>query len=445
MGFAVHRMAWRSAAWLILVGLAAAAAHGAVLKHKETDEVIRGTLTAGRINDRAIFSVEGGGNRFIRLEDWTVVEPDDGTVTESAGGASGDGSKATRVYIIPITGPIMSSSLVSGFEKAVADAKKRRTDVLVLRLDTPGGRVDLAQHIIRLVASADWARCVAWVEGTEAQGAISAGAYISLAAAEIYMAPGTTLGGAVPYTRQSGSAEVDEKMQSIFRARFRALAQQRGHSALLADAMVDSSVEVVQVFVDGRQRFVPPEEATQLQRYHAGTHRFRRGRTIVKEGKVLTLTADEAAAYGVAKGIASTPKELMSAMGIEAYTITEATWLPDFARKDAEQNKKQFETYRQMFVANILMAVQMDPHVLQHPVKDELGTFVDGGRRWRAHSERCLVHLRKCAQALKGFEKMSAADRADYRLPDSLLTAWKTHVQTMYARVSQQRNTTRLP
>jgi membrane-bound ClpP family serine protease len=100
--------------------------------------------------------------------------------------------------------------------------------------------------------------------------AISAGALISLAARHIAMTDGGTIGAATPVQIGGPGGEakpVEEKSVSYVRKEFRATADSRKRPPLIAEAMVDADVEI------------------------PGTDR---------EGKLLTLTTDEALEHGVA-------------------------------------------------------------------------------------------------------------------------------------------------
>jgi membrane-bound ClpP family serine protease len=131
-----------------------------------------------------------------------------------------------KVYLIPIYGPIEDYCIVEALEKALSEAKLKKPDVIVFHMNTPGGRVDLTDKMIKLIDSVDWATTAVWVDGPDKK-ALSAGAYLCLATSKIYMAPGTTIGAATPYSIGFfGAPEVNEKMVSAFRAKFRSLAQQ---------------------------------------------------------------------------------------------------------------------------------------------------------------------------------------------------------------------------
>ncbi len=133
--------------------------------------------------------------------------------------------------------------------------------------------------------------------------ALSAGAFLALGTESIYMAPTGIVGGAGV---EVAGGEEDEEAQrrslaqtlSILKARARTLAKNRGHDPAIAEAFVDSDVEV--------KRIVNGTEVT-----------------ISSEGDILTLTADEATQKIegkplLAKGVVSSVEELLAKEGIKA-------------------------------------------------------------------------------------------------------------------------------
>ena len=88
------------------------------------------------------------------------------------------------VMIIPID-DVVELGLSSYLERNIAKAEEVGADLIILALDTPGGRVDAAQDIKRILYDCD-IKTIAFVKDQ----AISAGAYIAMCCDEIVMAPG---------------------------------------------------------------------------------------------------------------------------------------------------------------------------------------------------------------------------------------------------------------
>lgn len=169
-------------------------------------------------------------------------------------------------------------------------------DVLILDINTFGGRVDAAVRIrdalLRLRERDVLA--IAYVHPR----AISAGALISLATDVIVVAPGATMGAATPIRVEGGKAEpVEEKTVSYMRKEMRATAEARGRNGDLAEAMVDADIAVP---------------------------------GLSEEGKLLTLDGKQALAWGVASFEAATRDELIAKLGYgegaREYQTDEVEW-----------------------------------------------------------------------------------------------------------------------
>jgi len=431
----------------LLVCLASSGAQGAVFKNKQTGQEIRGTLTKQMISGMTIFELESGGKKFIKLQDWEIIEA--GGAEPATGADDGNGpdkevstkkKKKVRVYIIPIEGAIMSKTLPKSINKALTEARKFRAEYIVFRMDTPGGRVDVSSKITEIVQGIDWAKPVSWVSGKE-ERSLSAGALICLSTAKIYMAPATIIGAATPYRKTtSGSAEVDAKFQSAFRAKFRALCEKRGYPKAIADAMVDSSVSVVQVFVDGRQQLVTEEQARLLEREHRGDDKFKRGKTITKEGKILTMTAKEALEYKLIGGLASNPDELMRVMEIENYQIKEADWLTDSVKKQDELMKEKFAKLKAQYMSNSTLSQANDPQRQSYIIKQNGNFTVASIKKWQRYTDLSLRSLKACYKALDEIEKMHKADECPVGINLPWIQDRKVLLDTHYKRLKAERN-----
>lgn len=144
------------------------------------------------------------------------------------------------VVVCRVTGMI-DPGIAVVIKRALAEAEKSKAAAVVLRIDTPGGRVDSAVEIATALTNST-VRTIAYIEG---MGAISAGALISFACDDIIMSPGSAIGAATPVIATAeGMMPTGEKEVSFMRAKMRALAESNGHSPDLAQAMVDKDIEL---------------------------------------------------------------------------------------------------------------------------------------------------------------------------------------------------------
>lgn len=192
-----------------------------------------------------------------------------------------------RVYVVPIRDDIMPP-MVYVVRRGVKQAMDAQADLLVLDMETNGGRVDSTEKIIEIVSQFK-GQTVTYVN----RNAYSAGAFISVATAKIYMAPQAVIGAAAPIMLSPGGTGVEQmpdtmeiKMTSAISAKIRAQAQKNGHNSEVVEAMIDKQKELI---IDGQ--------------------------TINPKGKILTLTNVEAE-----KNYGDPPKPLLSAGTVENLT-----------------------------------------------------------------------------------------------------------------------------
>ncbi len=184
-----------------------------------------------------------------------------------------------KVYILPIRDDIMPP-LVYLVRRGVKEAMEAKADLLVLDMETNGGRVDTTREIITILEQFK-GETVTYVN----KDAFSAGAFISVATRRIYMAPGGVIGAAAPVMLSPGGEGIEKipdtyekKMTSAVRAMVRTSAQKNGFNVAVVEAMIDKTKGLT---IDGE--------------------------VIAKEGEILTLTNTEAE-----KNYGDPPKPLLS-------------------------------------------------------------------------------------------------------------------------------------
>ncbi len=147
------------------------------------------------------------------------------------------------VYMIPIKGEI-ESALMYVIRRGANEAREAKADAVVFEMDTPGGTLQAAEEICRILQSLPMPTYTL-VE----KDAFSAGAIIALATKKIFMEPGSVIGDAMPIMMgMFGGVEqmpddIKEKMTSAVSALIRANAQQNGYDPQLAECMVRRDME----------------------------------------------------------------------------------------------------------------------------------------------------------------------------------------------------------
>ncbi len=205
---------------------------------------------------------------------------------------------------------MIDNGLFQSIERRSAEAIAAGADYLILDVQTYGGLVksadDIGKHLI--LELADKVHTVAYVS-TEA---ISAGSMISVSCQDIIMKKNTTIGCSAPITgsgEEMGEAE-REKSESFVRATFSRAAGANGYPEALLKAMVSRDLEVWQVknTQTGHMEYFEKEFLPD----DPNTYAIADKELIVKEGELLTLTAQKAKEYGIARAVVSDLDEALT-------------------------------------------------------------------------------------------------------------------------------------
>lgn len=220
---------------------------------------------------------------------------------------------ARSVMVIPVREGI-DKPVLYVLRRGMKEAIKNKVDVVVLDMETPGGRLDVTFDIMEALGKFE----------SETQGttitfvnkeAISAGAFISATTGEIWFAPGGVIGAAAPVTSEGKDVDVTmkQKIVSYLKVRVRAISEGKGHRGAVISAMIDADTELK---IDGK--------------------------VLKEKGELLSLTASEASkTYGqppqplLAAGIAKDVNDLLTQkFGAGNFTVQrlEVTWSEELAQ-----------------------------------------------------------------------------------------------------------------
>ena len=165
-----------------------------------------------------------------------------------------------QAVVIRLDGPI-SSRLEQFVYRKINRARREEADLVVIEIDSPGGELEASLNLAQHLRDLDWAHVVAYVPVQ----ALSGAAIAALGCDEIVMRPQAVFGDAGPIVMdfiEFGFRHAPEKIQTDLARRVRDLAESRGRSAGLAEAMVDKNLIVyrVQHEESGEQRFMTDAE-----------------------------------------------------------------------------------------------------------------------------------------------------------------------------------------
>ena len=200
------------------------------------------------------------------------------------------------IYTVPIEGTI-DLGLPPFIKRVISQAESDNAKAIIFDINTFGGRVDAATQIKDAILSSK-VMTIAYIN----RRAISAGALISLSCEKIYMTEGGLIGAAtaVDMSGKKGS----EKVISFMREEMASTAEKTGRSKEIARGMVDEELTFTHLLLNGDSLMVNDIE----------------GR---KEGKLISLTTEQAIKYKIADGKAGTITELIEVLGYSESEIIE--------------------------------------------------------------------------------------------------------------------------
>lgn len=148
-------------------------------------------------------------------------------------------SSYPQILIADVNG-VIAPGTVEIIAGAIDAARKQHQDLLILRIDTPGGLMESMRDIVqRIIASP--VPVVAWVAPSGARAA-SAGFFILESADVAAMAPGANTGAAHPVLMQGQmDSEMKLKVENDAAASLRSVTSRRGRNSELAEKAVRES------------------------------------------------------------------------------------------------------------------------------------------------------------------------------------------------------------
>lgn len=190
------------------------------------------------------------------------------------------------VYVIPVEHQI-ERGLTSFMKRGFAEAEKMEAGLIVLEINTPGGRVDQADEIGNLIKNTK-IPTVAFIRGDAA----SAGSFIALNADKIVMAKGSMIGAASMVDGMGNPVE-DPKMIAWWKSKMASAAESQGRQKEIAQGMTDLKMKV---------------EMPEI------------GKT-KEAGEIIALSPDEALKVGYADKIANSTNEVIEWMGYSTSDV----------------------------------------------------------------------------------------------------------------------------
>lgn len=145
------------------------------------------------------------------------------------------------VYTIQVEG-MVTAGTTSHIQRGIEMAEEEGAEALLILLNTPGGLVNATLDIVSNMINAD----VPIITYVYPQGGIaaSAGTFILLGGHKAVMAPGTTIGAAMPVTMnpEGEGAAADDKTVQFLAGHIRSIAESRDRPADVAERFVTENL-----------------------------------------------------------------------------------------------------------------------------------------------------------------------------------------------------------
>ncbi|WP_435019053.1 NfeD family protein [Tundrisphaera sp. TA3] len=221
-------------------------------------------------------------------------------------------SEAKPVWI-EIEGRI-DSGKESYLRRRVDQARREGVNLVFFQINSPGGLLAPADNIAGLIAGIKDMKTVAFIDDR----ALGMSAIIALACDEIVLRRGGQIGDVrmvLPGGRSRPVELEPEQITSLGR-RFADLAQQKGHPAAVAHAMVDPALALLHATdtKTGAPTWVTSEQA------RLEPERFVNTSTVKEAGQILTVTSSEAGSLGIGQEVADV-EGFKALFGLKGKTI----------------------------------------------------------------------------------------------------------------------------
>ncbi|MDI6744295.1 MAG: nodulation protein NfeD [Thermodesulfovibrionales bacterium] len=148
------------------------------------------------------------------------------------------------VFVITVSGVINPAS-AEYISKSIKKANEKRSEAIVIELDTPGGLDTSMRDIVKNIIGSE-APVIVYVSPSGARAA-SAGVFITLSAHVAAMSPGTNIGSAHPVgVGEKMDKVMSEKVTNDAAAYIKSLAEKTGRNAKWAEDAVRKSVSATE-------------------------------------------------------------------------------------------------------------------------------------------------------------------------------------------------------
>ena len=299
--------------------------------NRKTQETLYGYATSQTKGSETTVHTKEKGKLSLNLSQWRITQDHLG--------------RNNKVIIITLDDQISLYIEAEAMKEAISKSADEGPLFILIEISTPGGQLDRIQQICGQISKTKHCRVIAYVTGGRYKGALSGGAAVAFACDKIFMADDAVIGAASLVAKSATGPkdirevigeDLGEKVVSSWRTHLASMAEQHGRPGILAMAMADREIEVIEVSEADNKFFIDPANKNPQQDFvHVWS----------KKGDLLTLTAQDAVKCGIADNVFNSRQELLRHLQTENAEIVNNTDLQD-ARKELKRAKAQIARIR---------------------------------------------------------------------------------------------------
>jgi len=316
--------------------------HADTFKHRETSEIFHGFATQKtNKNETMVYVAEQEKFKPVNLGEYNITFDFQGR------------RDSVAVVRIRQQEVILSHAVTIEVAEAIIKASNKGPRFIILEIDCPGGRGDYMKNITTALAKTKNCRTVAFISSEKYGGAYSVAAAVALACDKIYISPDAVMGAVSPMYGQTDE-DLAEHITTFsanalagFRGYMASLAEKNNRPVVLAQALVDRNIEVMEVkrkdgttfFIDKTQK--KPNDAiirvlTRTDKTvddSTYTDYTQQSSAAVGDSVYLTLTANDAVKSKMADGTAGSLAEVLEDMGAADARLVNASAIEKTVKK----------------------------------------------------------------------------------------------------------------
>lgn len=330
-------IAAQTCVFMMLIGVVCLTANcpADTFKKKSDGQTCHGYATLNTTDGKTAIMTTESGKMDVFLSDYDIT-PD----------AQG---RNKIVSVIAIDDQIFSDFLTEAFEKAIVEESNKGPLFIVIEIDSPGGRRDLAMRLCSSITKTNNCQTAAYIKNGKFGGVRSVATFVALACNKVYISNGTSMGGntsplpnkwdLTPDTPFYYSSPIPfESQVSNWKDYIVGLAEKNHRPLLFLKAMEGGNITILKIQRENNKILYinANDKANKDQVLSTISTDF---------STPLTLLASQTVEYGVADKVVSEFQEILTLHNATDAKIERSEEIP----KAAEEIDKIFKKFKEMY------------------------------------------------------------------------------------------------